>query len=60
MFLILACGISLLVIGLFFGVLLTCAIAINSIRKIDYSSLYGTNNKECDDDLDDESNATQE
>lgn len=63
MFLILACGISLLVIGLFFGVLLICAVVINSMREIDYSSLYEKDNIEFNDDLNDEndeSDTTQE
>lgn len=63
MCLVLACGITALLIGIFCDILLTCAIVINSIRKIDYSSLYEKNDAEFDDDSDDEndeSDMTQE
>lgn len=52
-----------LVIGVFFGVLLICAVVINSMREIDYSSLYEKDNIEFNDDLNDEndeSDTTQE
>ena len=63
MFLILACAMIAFAIGVLLGGLLICAIVINSMREIDYSSLYEKDDVEFNDDLNDEndeSGTTQE